>query len=82
MKGHLEICKLIIENVEDKNPGDKLGWTPLHLAAKNGHLEICKLIIANVDDKKPLTRQGKTPRNVAHRDVRHLFETDFKCIII
>ena len=36
-KGHLSLCKLIIKNVQDKNPKGKNGQTPLHVAALNGH---------------------------------------------
>ena len=38
--GHLEVCQLIITNVEDKNPTNNHGLTPLHAAAEKGHLEI------------------------------------------
>ena len=31
-KGHLRICKLIINNVENLNPYDDDGWTPLDAA--------------------------------------------------
>ena len=45
-RGQLEICKLVINNVEDKNPPNlKEGATPLHLAATQGHVEICKFIL-------------------------------------
>ena len=47
-KGHLEICKLIAENVDFKNPSDLRGNTPLHLAATKGHLEVCKFLIESV----------------------------------
>ena len=33
--GHLSLCKFIMENLEDKNPEDSDGFTPLHLAAQN-----------------------------------------------
>ena len=46
-------CKLIMDNVEDKNPKDDFGWTPLHLAAWEGHLSVCQLIVNNVEDKNP-----------------------------
>ena len=46
-KGHFDICKLIIDNVNDKNPSQNDGETPLHNAANGGHFEICKLIIDN-----------------------------------
>merc|ERR1719334_209920 len=51
--GHYDICHLIIENVEDKNPSDQFGRTPLHKAAQKGHTEICRLIIKNVQEKNP-----------------------------
>ena len=39
--GHFEICHLITENIEVKNPTTMKGWTPLHLATLNGHFDIC-----------------------------------------
>ena len=47
--GHLDICDLIIEKIENKNPVDDIGWTPLHLAAFNGHLDLIKFIINKID---------------------------------
>ena len=38
--GHLETCQQIIEHVEDKNPNNKYGFTPLDVAAKNGLMKI------------------------------------------
>ena len=43
--GFYDICKFIIDNVNEKNPANHDGFTPLHVAALHGHLEICKLII-------------------------------------
>ena len=37
--GHYDICQLIIDNVDDKNPKDKYHNTPLHKAAENGNFE-------------------------------------------
>ena len=49
--GHLEVCRLIISNLEVKqNPAANNGWTPLHVAAHEGHQEICSLIISNIED--------------------------------
>ena len=59
--GHLEVCKLLIDNVDDKNPADDYGLTPWHKAAANGHLEVCKLLIDNVADKNPVDKAGETP---------------------
>ena len=44
---NLDIYRLIIEKVGDKNPAGNYGWTPFHHAAMNGDLEVCRLIIAN-----------------------------------
>ena len=48
-KGHLNVCKYIIENTEDKNSRNS-GYTPLHLAAENGRLDVCKYIFINVSE--------------------------------
>jgi ankyrin repeat protein len=48
-KGHLKVCQLLLENIEEKNPVDKKGWTPLYLAAQNGHKHICQLIMEYID---------------------------------
>ena len=49
--GNLLECKLILDNVEVKNPEDNLRRTPLHWAARNGHLSICQLIINHTENK-------------------------------
>ena len=41
-----DICRLIVEKGEEKNPIGLYGETALHRAAKHGHLEICRIIIA------------------------------------
>ena len=56
-KGHTEICKLIVDRLEDKNPSDNIGWTPLHEAAGNGQIEICKILMNNLENKNP----GRVP---------------------
>ena len=59
-EGNLLECKLIMDNVEDKNPKDDFGWTPLHLAAWEGHLSVCQLIVNNVEDKNPKKKNRYT----------------------
>ena len=60
--GHLSICKLIIDKVEDKNPRNVDRETPLLYAVQGGFYEICKLIIDNdLIDKNPRDESGNTP---------------------
>ena len=61
----MEICSLIMEVLEDKNPVMSNGWTPLHSAAREGHLEICSLFMANLVDKNPGKKNGWTPLHSA-----------------
>ena len=50
--GHLEICRLILANVHDKNPINHDGETPSQLAAYHGHLPVMELI------KSALSKRG------------------------
>ena len=63
----LEICKLLIENISDKNPSDMNGYTVLHAATRNGHLEICRLVTQSVVNKNPQSHFGDTPLHEAAR---------------
>ena len=52
--GHFQLCKLLIENMEDKCPRDNLGWdTPFHWAAEMGHWDICKIFIQHLKGGNP-----------------------------
>ena len=51
--------------VEDKNPAENDGTTPLHYAAGNGHWEVCQLIVDHVQDKNPRDDHGVTPLHLA-----------------
>ena len=64
-KGHLKICKYIVDKVEDKNPKCIKGRTPLHYAAIRGHLEVCLLIMAKIQDKNPYDVYKFTPLHYA-----------------
>merc|ERR1711862_1011987 len=58
--GHTKICQLIMDNIGNKNPGDKFGVTPFHIAALYGHTEICKLMMDNLTDKNPaISKRGR-----------------------
>ena len=50
-----------MENLDDKNPRDGSGKTPLHEAAQNGHVELFEYIMDKVDEKEPKDYSGRTP---------------------
>ena len=63
MHGNVELCRLIMDNVDDGNPKTD-DDTPLHLAATNGHLEVCRMIIERVEDKNTANEvKDKNPAN-------------------
>ena len=64
-RGHTDICRLIMEEVEDKNPESSNGKTPMHLACKGGHLETCRLIMDSVSNKNPVDDHRRTPLHYA-----------------
>ena len=64
--GFLEICEMIMENMDEKNPKGDWGVTPLHRAAENGKLEVCKLIVENLQCDKEMCKRyqcDKNPKN-------------------
>ena len=73
-----ETFKYILEKVDDKNPADENGDTPLHRAAEDGQTDICRLILQNVEDKHPKNSCGETPLELAQEwdkdDVVALFK--------
>ena len=63
--GNFEICQLIIDEADDKNPKMTNGDTALHMAARKGYLAISKLIIECAVDKNPDNVNGWTPLHQA-----------------
>ena len=67
-KGHSEVCKIIIDKAEDKNPvliGER-GNTVLHFAVYGGRYEACKILLENIAaDKNPRNNRGHTPFHMA-----------------
>ena len=57
--------KAIMEKLENKNPGDNNGSTPLHFAARFGHLDVCSAIMEKLDNKNPMDNDGQTPLQYA-----------------
>ena len=47
-----------MDYLQDKNPTDNEGTTPLHIAASEGNLELCRITINNVNDKNPADNEG------------------------
>jgi ankyrin repeat protein len=52
---------LLLEHAKEKNPADKAGETPLHLAALYGQLETVKLLLEHAKDKNPADNEDTTP---------------------
>ena len=48
--GHGELCTFILNEIEEKNPKDEIGRTPLHIAAEFGNLDVCKMIMDEIKD--------------------------------
>ena len=46
--------------MQDKNPVDYDGYTPLHVAAAGGHFDICKMILEDMQKKKIGSIQGNS----------------------
>ena len=51
--------------MDDENPPDDAGDTPLHVAVEGGFSTLCKFILENVEDKHPKNNKNKTPYQVA-----------------
>ena len=65
--GHSEVCHLILDNVQDKNPRTHDGWTPLHSAINGNNLEVFELLFDNVEDKNPMNDGCWSPFHLAAR---------------
>ena len=51
--------------MEDKNPADDEGWTPLHIASIEGYLDMVKYISQDLEDENPADNEGDTPLDIA-----------------
>ena len=57
---------MIMDEIQDKNPGDGAGATPLHVAAEEGHLEAFEMIMNKAgSDINPSGNEGWTPLHAA-----------------
>jgi hypothetical protein len=78
-KGHLDICRLLIDKGADIEAKDREGWTPLHWVAHTGHIEIARLLCDQGADVKAQTNRGRRPLHRAakyghHSIVKELIE--------
>ena len=76
LNNNLEVYKMIIHKVKNKNPSNSAGYTPLHFAARTGHFSIAELIVNNIEDLNPRNNIGRTPFDcaIAHKDIQKLIE--------
>ena len=66
--GFLQICELLIDCVEDKNPLDFKTCTPFHYAALSGHFHVVKLLIEKNVDVDIKTNDGRTALHFAAKN--------------
>ena len=64
--GHANVCELIMKQVDDKEPRDAIGWTPLHYAAKFGCVKNYEMIMKAVSNKNPISNVRATPFHMLH----------------
>ena len=74
--GYFSVCKALVKNLEDTNPGDWNGSTPLHTAV--GNYDILKLLIDNATIKNPADNSGMTPLHWAAREEMSKFKLIFE----
>ena len=68
----------LCDQLQDKNPKNKYGETPLHSAALWGKTEVVKYLVSVVDDKHPKEKNGDTPldraRKRGHTEIVNILE--------
>ena len=57
--------------MENKNPMDREGHTPLYYAAKHGQMTVCQFIIENISDKNPLNPKDDYGCTLLHWAAEH-----------
>jgi ankyrin repeat protein len=63
-KGHLNICKYLLENGAQVDCQTMTGATPLYTSVEEGHLEICKLLIEHGNSNVNLCPSGDYAREL------------------
>ena len=65
-RGNMAICRLLLNESENKNPYSKQGLTTLHYAALAGHLEVYQLFYESAVIKNPkIVKTGQTPLHLS-----------------
>ena len=66
-QGHVEIVKFLATLVDNPNPQDTLGYTPIYHAASEGHLEIVKYLapLSQIDINASSYTEKMTPIHTA-----------------
>lgn len=72
-KGYTAFCQLLIDANASVNQRDRLGNTPLHLAAEEGHGDIVILLLENGADPKLLNNAKKSSVDVADKKLSSYF---------
>ena len=65
-EGYLSVCNALVENLDNKNPGDWDGCTPLHMAVHSSN-DVLKLMMDNVTINNSPDNRGRTPLHQAPR---------------
>ena len=80
--GNMEVYELISKDLEDKNPRDRYGETPLHNAVRYGRYEICQFITKNTENLESLDILGNTPLQLAeqrrYKEISKLLKTSIE----
>ena len=80
--GNIEIYELISKELDDKNPRDRYGETPLHNAVRYGRYEICQFITKNTENLESLDILGNTPLKLAeqrsYKEISKLLKTSIE----
>ena len=63
--GHVEICRVIMNFVDDATPINNDMKTPFHYAAENGHLPMCQLLVQCTKYNSTQDKKGFTPLQLA-----------------
>ena len=77
--GDMEAYELISKELDEKNPRDEYGYTPLHYAVRYENYNICQFIAKKSQNLESLDQVGYTPLQLAesrgYKDISELLKT-------